>query len=185
MLHNIVAVEGELKRLDITQSTLCVLTEISAGSLSDILRGVKKVTFAQEQAIYKAIEGIDRLAQACAPLQIDLRKTLQLREQIELLDAGRLQISIVVQEEAVKDEPVYSLKLRNGNYFLRVNRGIALPSPEVLSTFNLLGSSVFIADAAKRGIAALRELGYADVKSIENKFANPDNIIFDVAIVGL
>jgi hypothetical protein len=52
MLHDIVAVEAELNRLDISQSTLAALTGIPAGSLSDIVRGVKKPSFEQERDIF-------------------------------------------------------------------------------------------------------------------------------------
>jgi hypothetical protein len=184
MLHNVVAIEGELKRLDLSQSVLCALTSIPAGSLSDIIRGVKKPNFQQERSIYQALESVDRLIKACSPLQLDTSKTLLLRQHIELLDAGRLQISIVVQDEIAQDEPIFSLRLKNGNYFLRVQRPI--PSqPEVLSTFNLIGSATFVHAAAKLACAALEGLGHADIKIIENKFVNGDNVIFDVATVGL
>src|ERR1700682_3114671 len=119
MLHDIIAVETELNRLDISQSTLCALTGIAAGSLSDIGRGVKKPGFEQEQAIYKALEGLDRLIAACKPLQLDFKKTLQLKQQIELLDAGRLQISVVVQEERVVTTGLQYLVFLGNVYFIR------------------------------------------------------------------
>src|ERR1700730_10373417 len=158
MLHDIIAVETELNRLDISQSTLCALTGIAAGSLSDIIRGVKKPGFEQEQAIYRALEGLDRLISACKPLQLDFKKTLQLKQQIELLQGGRLQISIVVQPERESADEYFNIFL-GMQYF--VGR-----SPTVLGNFEVRSTpyAVMAAGMTKnlgdRIAQSLSKLGY-------------------------
>jgi hypothetical protein len=159
MLHSLVAVESELSRLDVNQSTLCALTGIAAGSLSDILRGVKKCQFEQEQAIYRALEGLDRLTKAAAPLQLDFKKTLQLREQIALLDAGRLQISIVVQEERPRTiGPQYLVFLGNV-YFVRRAKNV-LGKFEIAGANQSSGATRVSKECGDRLVSALSGIGY-------------------------
>lgn len=159
MLHNVVAVEMEVNQLDVNQSTLCALTGISAGSLSGILRGAMKPSFEQEQAIYRALEGLDRLIRAVAPLQLDFKKTLQLKEQIALLDAGRLQISVVIQEERpVTTGPQYLVFIGN-MYFSRRAKN-PLGKFEIAGAYQSSGAARVGKECGDKLVAALTRVGY-------------------------
>ena len=172
MLHDIIAVETELNRLDISQSTLCALTGIAAGSLSDIIRGVKKPGFEQEQAIYRALEGLDRLISAVKPLQLDFKKTLQLKQQIELLDAGRLQISVVVQEPRQEDEPHFYIFL--GAQYFAGRRPTVLDRFEVITTPYSGKAICMTEDCVARVISALTKMGH-HAQKVPCRVNNPDS----------
>jgi hypothetical protein len=181
MLHNIAAIDLELAHLNITQSTLCGLTGIPAGSLSDILRGVKAVKFEEEQAIYRALEGLDRLIKAAAPLQLDFKKTLQLKEQISLLDTGRLRIAIFIEEEQVKnDGPLFQIFL--GQQYFKERRKALLDQYEIIGT--PYGSqAVIMAESCVKEVAeALQKLGH-QAQIIPCKIRNDDNTFSDFAQV--
>jgi hypothetical protein len=173
MLHSIEAVEPELRRLDISQSTLCALTGITAGSLSDITRGVKKPSFEQQRDIYYWLEGLNRLIEAAKPLQLDFKKTLQLRQQIELLDAGKLHIAIFVEHTPEKQRG-YWLLLRNGHFFGYRDK----KTGELMSYLNLTGNvPVFSEEAATHLVSALEKSGYSGTTVKEHKHCNQDQIL--------
>jgi hypothetical protein len=174
MLHNIVAVESELNRLDISQSTLSALTEIPAGSLSDILRSVKKPSFEQEQAIYKWLEGLNKLIEAVKPLQLDFKKILPLKQQIELLGAGKFHISIFIEDSSIKKPKGYWVRFRNGSFFSHRERSTGKP----LCQFNVIaGLPLFTEEAAGQLIAALDTSGYPGARAEEKVSANQDEIL--------
>jgi len=181
MLHNIVAIESEISRLGVTQSTICALTGIAAGSLSDITRGVKLASFEQEQGIYKALEGLDRLIKASAPLQLDFKKTLQLREQIALLDAGRLQISIVIQEEQPKTNgPLFQIFL--GQQYFKERRRAILDQYEIVGTPYSSQAVIMTGGCAKKVAEALQKLGHR-AQLVPCRIRNEDNTFTEFAHV--
>ena len=185
MFHNIAAVESELNRLDASQAVLCGLAGITPGSLSDILRGVKPASFQQEQDIYKWLEGLNKLIEAVKPLQLDLRKTLQIKEQIQLLEAGRLQVSVVVQEPREEKIEVFAIRFKSGSFFLRARQNYA-EKLEILSSMNIGQAANFTGkELAEQALKSLEALGRTG-SIVENKYPpSDDSWYFDLEMAGL
>ena len=174
--------DTELNDLGATRSTLAGLTGLGVGTISDLLNGVRPATHEQTQIIVRWLSGLRRLVDAAKPLQLNLKDVAALRQQIEALEKGRLEISVVMEEEPEEKLKAYSIRLKNGSYFTRVDPGVNVK--QVISTFNFIQSAVFSQEAGEYAIAALKALGQTDCRLIENRFTSQD-LNIGLEMVGL
>jgi hypothetical protein len=173
--------DNELYDLTATRSTLAGLTGLGVGTISDLLNGVRPATHEQTQIIVRWLSGLRRLVDAAKPLQLNLKDVAALRQQIEALESRRLLINVVMQEELEKI-PAFSIRLKNGNYFKRVET--SLDKKLVMGTDNFTQSAVFTKVSGEYAITALEALGHTGCRLIENRFSQ-DGLIVELEMLGL
>ena len=83
-----------------------------------MLNGLAKPSFEEDRDISQLFNRLRKLVEAARPLLLDFRRTIELKEQIELLERGHLQILITAQEAQSVNEPYFYIYLDNSyGYF--------------------------------------------------------------------
>jgi hypothetical protein len=123
------------------------------------------------------------LSDLTAPLPLDYKETETIRAVLDGVDKGNIRIGVFQNEPVAETVTAYSIKLKNGDYFAGVARGVNIP--QVRATFNFMRSVTFTKEAGEQAIVALEAHGWPGSKLVENKFASEDGITFDIKTVGL
>ena len=124
------------------------------------------------------------LSEMTAPLPLDYKETETIRAVLDGIDKGSIRLGVFQNEPpACEKVTAYSIRLKNGDYFTGIDKGINVP--QVRATFNFMRSVTFTKEAGELAIVALEAHGWAGSKLVENKFASEDGIHFDIKTAGL
>jgi hypothetical protein len=88
----------ELKDLGVPATTLATLAGISSGKMSSYLNGITPVPNEHDLKLRLTWASLKKLISSAAPLPIDYRRAAKLRESLDLLESGALQIVVFEQQ---------------------------------------------------------------------------------------
>lgn len=177
--------DAELNELGATRSTIAGLTELGVGTISDLLNGVRPPTNEHAQLIYRWLSGLRRYVEAVQPIPVDFKKITALKEQITLLESGRLRVSVVIQEPRAEKVEVWAVQFRSGSYFAKARQNYS-NNLEVLCSMNIRDAANYAGEPlARQALAALEKLGRVG-KVVLNRFPPPEDSVFlDIESTGL
>jgi hypothetical protein len=98
-LDIITVLQNELPQYGIPASTVSALAGISSGKLSSYLSGLNRCPAQHTIKLTTAWTSLKKLIGYAAPIPVDFRKVAKLRESLDAMENGTLQI-VVIKTEA-------------------------------------------------------------------------------------